>query len=196
MCFSSFASFSHFGVSSEQYPHDCRHTLTIHRCGERSSVLQLPAVSGTTVVVNGLLASAAEATNGWEYWDTSVYGASTYGIGDDNPADSYNLTPQQAAANFKILSNLLEELWPAASTRPKLIGPDVHGFLETGSGPEGPRCFSPGARGGASAAQILCGGTKVSLKQFQAMGYDLGTKAVDEAPAPDTIIGWATALLA
>jgi hypothetical protein len=39
-----------------------------------------------------------------------------------------NFTPQQAAANFKILSNLLEELWPAASTRPKMIGPDVHGF--------------------------------------------------------------------
>jgi hypothetical protein len=37
-------------------------------------------------------------------------------------------TAAQTAANFRILSELLASLWPLASTRPKIIGPDVHGF--------------------------------------------------------------------
>ena len=39
-----------------------------------------------------------------------------------------NYLPHKAASNFKILSDLLAELWPNASNRPKVIGPDVHGF--------------------------------------------------------------------
>lgn len=37
-------------------------------------------------------------------------------------------TAAQTAANFRILSELVASLWPNESTRPKLIGPDVHGF--------------------------------------------------------------------
>ena len=55
------ASFSHLGVSSEQYPHDCRHTLTIHRCGLCSSTFQFFAVSSTTVLVKGLEPAVAAA---------------------------------------------------------------------------------------------------------------------------------------
>ena len=38
-----------------------------------------------------------------------------------------NYSPRQAAAYFKVLSDLLIELWPEPMTRPKIIGPDVHG---------------------------------------------------------------------
>ena len=37
-------------------------------------------------------------------------------------------TPDQAAHSFAILSKLLVQMYPDASTRPKIIGPDVHGF--------------------------------------------------------------------
>jgi hypothetical protein len=39
-----------------------------------------------------------------------------------------NYTPRQAAAYFKVLSDLLVKLWPDPTARPKIIGPDVHGF--------------------------------------------------------------------
>eukprot|EP00037_Helgoeca_nana_P025144 m.271247 g.271247 ORF g.271247 m.271247 type:complete len:616 (-) comp26872_c0_seq1:41-1888(-) len=39
-----------------------------------------------------------------------------------------NYEPHVAAANFKILSDLLVELYPDSTQRPKIIGPDVHGF--------------------------------------------------------------------
>ena len=37
-------------------------------------------------------------------------------------------TPEQATAAFKTLATLLAELWPSADNRPKIIGPDIHGF--------------------------------------------------------------------
>lgn len=37
-------------------------------------------------------------------------------------------TPLEAVQNFAVLQTLLTELYPDAATRPKLIGPDVHGF--------------------------------------------------------------------
>ena len=38
-----------------------------------------------------------------------------------------NYSPTLMAANFKVLSDLLVKLYPAAASRPKIIGPDVHG---------------------------------------------------------------------
>ena len=37
-------------------------------------------------------------------------------------------TAAQAATNFAVLHNLTVELWPDASTRPPLYGPDPHSF--------------------------------------------------------------------
>ena len=37
-------------------------------------------------------------------------------------------TATQAATNFAVLHNLTVELWPDASTRPPLYGPDPHSF--------------------------------------------------------------------
>ena len=37
-------------------------------------------------------------------------------------------SPAAAAASFRVLSQLLIELYPDAATRPRIIGPDVHGF--------------------------------------------------------------------
>jgi heparanase 1 len=39
-----------------------------------------------------------------------------------------NYTPEQATDAFETLASLLVELWPAAESRPKIIGPDIHGF--------------------------------------------------------------------
>jgi hypothetical protein len=39
-----------------------------------------------------------------------------------------NYSPHLAASNFRILSKLIAELWPDPAVRPKVIGPDVHGF--------------------------------------------------------------------
>eukprot|EP00656_Telonema_subtile_P048834 TRINITY_DN5925_c0_g1_i4.p1 TRINITY_DN5925_c0_g1~~TRINITY_DN5925_c0_g1_i4.p1 ORF type:complete len:543 (-),score=115.86 TRINITY_DN5925_c0_g1_i4:109-1737(-) len=41
-------------------------------------------------------------------------------------------TGQAMASNFKILSELLSELWPAEEGRPRLIGPDPHSFKQDG----------------------------------------------------------------
>jgi heparanase 1 len=39
-----------------------------------------------------------------------------------------NYSPNLAAGAFQTLAKLLAELWPSAETRPKIIGPDIHGF--------------------------------------------------------------------
>ena len=53
------ASCSHSGVSSAQKPQDCRHTFTIHRCGDCSSIDQFDGVSECTLEVNGFDARVA-----------------------------------------------------------------------------------------------------------------------------------------
>ena len=37
-------------------------------------------------------------------------------------------SPQSEAEDFAVLHRLLLELYPLEQTRPKLIGPDIHGF--------------------------------------------------------------------
>ena len=64
-----------------------------------------------------------------------VYG---YELGNEQ---NTHYTPDRAAQNFLILSNLLTEMYPDATTRPKIVGPDVHGFHgdPLTSGPEKPK---------------------------------------------------------
>ena len=50
-------------------------------------------------------------------WTTPIYSATTYGVGEDNPADPYDLTIQQAAQHVSddVLGERLVEadLWSA-----------------------------------------------------------------------------------
>jgi heparanase 1 len=41
---------------------------------------------------------------------------------------NYHYTADAQAADFKVLADLLVELYPDASARPKIMGPDIHGF--------------------------------------------------------------------
>jgi heparanase 1 len=52
---------------------------------------------------------------------------SVFGFELGNEMDEH-YTASQTAANFRALSDLLTQLWPQTGSRPKLIGPDVHGF--------------------------------------------------------------------
>eukprot|EP00035_Acanthoeca_spectabilis_P036651 m.40854 g.40854 ORF g.40854 m.40854 type:complete len:115 (-) comp8140_c0_seq1:119-463(-) len=42
---------------------------------------------------------------------------------------------------------------------------------------------------------VQCGGTKLTVTQFQALGYDGATKVAAGTPPAATIIGWAKTLL-
>lgn len=84
-------------------------------------------------------------------------------------------------------------------------------YLDVGGLPDGKHCLdgTPGSKeafedgllvsnntvyvpGGAATVQC---GKKVSVKQFQGMGYDPLTTVSGDMPSPATIIGWAKALL-
>ena len=55
---------------------------------------------------------------------TKPYETKFFELGNEQ---NTNYSPTLMAANFKVLSDLLVKLYPAAASRPKIIGPDVHG---------------------------------------------------------------------
>jgi len=77
------------------------------------------------------------------------------------PQQSASAVPEQAkqqASDFKVLAELLAELYPDKSTRPKLVGPDVHGLHET----------PPNARYNATLQYL-----KVFVEECQHLGVPL-----------------------
>ena len=66
---------------------------------------------------NGTLPGEAEGREylSWEQWPGNVYAASTYGIGNDNPMDSYSLTAQQSRRTLMVRRHASRSAaWPAS----------------------------------------------------------------------------------
>ena len=59
------------------------------------------------------------------YLIQSKYAVYAFELGNEQ---NTHYTPAEQADNFKILAALLAELYTNVATRPKIIGPDVHGF--------------------------------------------------------------------